>query len=67
MWFIDCPGTKSEDAGKVSACQGCPNQQICSSGATKQPDPGKKFISLKNIDKYLYNVYVIHWHLKSDF
>lgn len=27
-----CPGTQSEDAGKSSACAGCPNQQICSSG-----------------------------------
>lgn len=27
-----CPGTASEDAGKSSACAGCPNQQICSSG-----------------------------------
>ncbi|XP_034942914.1 cytosolic Fe-S cluster assembly factor NUBP1 homolog [Chelonus insularis] len=35
-----CPGTQSEDAGKVSACAGCPNQRLCASGATKQPDPG---------------------------
>ncbi|KAK7871285.1 hypothetical protein R5R35_007565 [Gryllus longicercus] len=35
-----CPGTQSEDAGKVSACQGCPNQAICSSGAAREPDPG---------------------------
>ncbi|KAK7076729.1 Cytosolic Fe-S cluster assembly factor nubp1 [Halocaridina rubra] len=34
-----CPGTNSEDAGKASACAGCPNQQICSSGATRAPDP----------------------------
>lgn len=34
-----CPGTKSEDAGKASACAGCPNQQICSSGAANAPDP----------------------------
>lgn len=24
----------------MSACAGCPNQSICSSGATKLPDPG---------------------------
>ncbi|KAG7205779.1 hypothetical protein KM043_007725 [Ampulex compressa] len=35
-----CPGTQSQDAGKASACAGCPNQTLCSSGATKQPDPG---------------------------
>jgi Mrp family chromosome partitioning ATPase len=34
-----CPGTQSESAGKTSACSGCPNQQICSSGITKGPDP----------------------------
>lgn len=27
-----CPGTKSDYAGKTSACAGCPNQQICSTG-----------------------------------
>jgi len=37
-----CPGTKSDDAGKASACAGCPNQKICSSGAPKQQDPGVK-------------------------
>ncbi|GAB0099638.1 Cytosolic Fe-S cluster assembly factor NUBP1 homolog [Sergentomyia squamirostris] len=27
-----CPGVESQDAGKASACAGCPNQNICSSG-----------------------------------
>ncbi|XP_063993884.1 cytosolic Fe-S cluster assembly factor NUBP1 homolog [Diachasmimorpha longicaudata] len=35
-----CPGTQSDSAGKSSACAGCPNQNICASGATKTPDPG---------------------------
>ncbi|KAF2893042.1 hypothetical protein ILUMI_13136 [Ignelater luminosus] len=39
-----CPGTQSEDAGKASACAGCPNQQLCSSGATKGPDPGIQLV-----------------------
>merc|ERR1712130_52710 len=34
-----CPGTQSETAGKSSACEGCPNQQVCSSGTLKGPDP----------------------------
>ena len=34
-----CPGTESETAGKADACQGCPNQQICSSAQPKGPDP----------------------------
>lgn len=35
-----CPGTQSDNAGKTSACAGCPNQKICASGQTKRPDPG---------------------------
>lgn len=38
-----CPGTQSEQAGKASACAGCPNQQICSSGP-KGPDPGIQLV-----------------------
>ncbi|KAM4634406.1 cytosolic Fe-S cluster assembly factor nubp1 isoform 2-T2 [Polymixia lowei] len=34
-----CPGTQSEQAGKASPCQGCPNQSFCASGASKLPDP----------------------------
>ncbi|XP_059050660.1 cytosolic Fe-S cluster assembly factor NUBP1 homolog [Achroia grisella] len=34
-----CPGTESQDAGKASACAGCPNQNICASGAASIPDP----------------------------
>ena len=36
----DCPGTKSEAAGKVDACSGCPNQTICASSLPKGPDKG---------------------------
>ena len=46
---LDCPGTQSDDAGKTSACQGCPNQTICSSGAPKQPDPGNGARKHKNV------------------
>ena len=33
-----CPGVESEQAGKGEDCQGCPNQQICASGAGNQVD-----------------------------
>ncbi|KAI8613910.1 Nubp1 protein [Chytriomyces sp. MP71] len=33
-----CPGPETEDAGKSSACEGCPNQNICAEGP-KGPDP----------------------------
>ncbi|XP_004933671.1 cytosolic Fe-S cluster assembly factor nubp1 [Bombyx mori] len=39
-----CPGTQSEDAGKASACAGCPNQNICASGEASQPDPAVELI-----------------------
>lgn len=35
----DCPGLNSEQAGKTSACQGCPNQSTCASGLPPAKDP----------------------------
>lgn len=32
-----CVGPTSQDAGKASACSGCPNQSACSSGAFSSP------------------------------
>lgn len=44
----DCPGVASQQAGKVSACAGCPNQGICSSGQLRTgPDPDVIEISEK--------------------
>lgn len=59
---LDCPGTQSESAGKVSDCHGCPNQSVCASGATKGPDLGelvlfysrKYFKCLRNIDFQIF-------------
>jgi len=42
-----CPGTSSEDAGKTSACAGCPNANICASGAASAPDPAVEEIKLR--------------------
>ena len=46
-----CPGVESDNAGKASACAGCPNQKICSTGAANQPDPDipKIMETLKNV------------------
>ena len=47
-----CPGTQSEQAGKSQACEGCPNQSICST-APKGPDPGIFFhFQLTKITNY---------------
>ncbi|XP_041086012.1 cytosolic Fe-S cluster assembly factor nubp1-like [Polyodon spathula] len=43
----DCPGTASAQAGKTSACQGCPNQAACASGTPKAPDPAIEEIKQK--------------------
>lgn len=42
-----CPGTESLDAGKTSSCAGCPNQQICASGKTNNPDPAVNQIRIR--------------------
>mmetsp|Transcript_30820 Transcript_30820/g.60299 ORF Transcript_30820/g.60299 Transcript_30820/m.60299 type:complete len:327 (+) Transcript_30820:151-1131(+) len=34
-----CPGVESAEAGKMSACHGCPNQSLCASGEAAKPDP----------------------------
>lgn len=34
----DCPGLGTENAGKSSACEGCPNQKACATGE-KTVDP----------------------------
>ena len=39
----NCPGTSAADAGKSSACEGCPNQKICAT-APKGPDPDIELI-----------------------
>lgn len=49
-----CPGTESENAGKADACAGCPNQNICASAKSKEPDPDvdlikEKMASVKHI------------------
>lgn len=42
-----CPGTQSELAGKASACEGCPNQGVCSSLPKLGPDPAIEEIRQK--------------------
>uniref|UniRef100_A0A1D1YN13 Cytosolic Fe-S cluster assembly factor NBP35 n=1 Tax=Anthurium amnicola TaxID=1678845 RepID=A0A1D1YN13_9ARAE len=39
-----CPGPTTEQAGKASACQGCPNQNVCAT-APKGPDPALPLIN----------------------
>uniref|UniRef100_A0A7S1KU35 Cytosolic Fe-S cluster assembly factor NUBP1 homolog n=1 Tax=Percolomonas cosmopolitus TaxID=63605 RepID=A0A7S1KU35_9EUKA len=41
----ECVGPQSEQAGKASSCQGCPNASSCASGANKGPDPNIALIN----------------------
>ncbi|KAI7820596.1 cytosolic Fe-S cluster assembly factor nubp1-A [Kickxella alabastrina] len=45
-----CPGPESTGAGRAAGCEGCPNQEICSTQASG-PDPDLSIISerLRNI------------------
>ncbi|XP_037957457.1 cytosolic Fe-S cluster assembly factor NUBP1 homolog [Teleopsis dalmanni] len=47
----NCPGVESTNAGMASACQGCPNQRICSDPNKKLEDPGKALVtaSMKDV------------------
>jgi len=40
-----CPGTTSEKAGMGSACDGCPNQAACASGAGRAVDPALALVA----------------------
>ena len=47
-----CPGVESQNAGKSSSCDGCPNQNLCASGKAKEADPeieGKVKENLKSV------------------
>ena len=53
-----CPGTKSKDAGKSSACDGCPNQKICASGEASKPDPTLELVR-KRMESIKHNILVL--------
>ncbi|EEB14323.1 Nucleotide-binding protein, putative [Pediculus humanus corporis] len=52
-----CPGVNSNLAGKVSACEGCPNQNICSSGVTKT-DPGIALVK-QRLDEVRHKILIL--------
>lgn len=43
----NCVGPQSDQAGKASACEGCPNQKACLSGAGKEEDPTVALVAAK--------------------
>jgi len=54
----DCPGGPgSEQAGKASACEGCPSRQLCQS-APKGPDPDISLIA-KNLENVRRKILIL--------
>lgn len=49
-----CPGTNSKEAGKKSACAGCPNQKNCASGEPQPVDPGSDQSFCLNFNIFYY-------------
>ncbi|KAJ8974181.1 hypothetical protein NQ317_004860 [Molorchus minor] len=52
-----CPGTQSDNAGRASACAGCPNQQICSTGP-KTPDAGIQLVK-DRLEQVRYKILIL--------
>eukprot|EP01100_Stratorugosa_tubuloviscum_P009991 TRINITY_DN422_c0_g2_i1.p1 TRINITY_DN422_c0_g2~~TRINITY_DN422_c0_g2_i1.p1 ORF type:complete len:318 (-),score=165.03 TRINITY_DN422_c0_g2_i1:31-984(-) len=52
-----CPGVNSDQAGKGSACAGCPNQSICST-LPKGPDPDLDLIN-ERMNKIKHKILVL--------
>ena len=46
----ECVGPSSEQAGKASSCDGCPNQEACATGANRGPDPAVAEVSERMAD-----------------
>jgi len=53
-----CVGPASEQAGKVSSCDGCPNQKACSSGEARQPDPAVELVK-QRVSKIKHTILVL--------
>jgi Mrp family chromosome partitioning ATPase len=52
-----CVGPTAESAGKVSSCEGCPNQSACSSGAFSSPEALEKAAAeVQALKESLHNV-----------
>lgn len=43
----ECPGTNSEQAGKGSGCEGCPNQSQCATAKKDVVDPEMEAIAAR--------------------
>jgi len=53
-----CVGPTSEQAGKASSCDGCPNQKACASGEARQPDPAVELVK-QRVSKIKHTILVL--------
>ena len=56
----ECVGPASEQAGKASSCEGCPNQSACASGANRGPDPGLFVFPILFVHMYVLFAWLTH-------
>uniref|UniRef100_A0A8C9GYU1 Cytosolic Fe-S cluster assembly factor NBP35 n=1 Tax=Piliocolobus tephrosceles TaxID=591936 RepID=A0A8C9GYU1_9PRIM len=53
---INCPGVDSAEAGKASACEGCPNRRICNDPEQKKKNEKEKNENLNQVINNLKDV-----------
>ena len=54
----ECPGVGSEEAGKASSCEGCPNQAKCASGEKPEADPSVAIVA-KRLENVKHKILVL--------
>ena len=61
----ECPGVGTEQSGKASACDGCPNQKICASAGPAPPDPDIDIIA-ERLSGVKHKILVLSGEVKID-
>ena len=61
----ECPGVGTEQSGKASACDGCPNQKICASAGPAPPDPDIDIIA-ERLSGVKHKILVLSGKVKID-
>ena len=61
----ECPGVGTEQSGKASACDGCPNQKICASAGPAPPDPDIDIIA-ERLSGVKHKILILSGEVKID-
>ena len=54
-----CPGVDSDQAGQTSACDGCPNKSVCSSGQLRSMDPELDYYEIARKLAFVNNIIIV--------